>query len=103
MYKSHIVLDVFIISRGHASELFEMAKEAFNDIPFLIEIFVDMPGLSRGPARWNNSRCSAVMHGINDQLPIIALISQNIARLEAFQQSHSLGYVAPLTGRRNQA
>ena len=73
---------MLVISRSHPPELFEIAKEALDNITFLIQSHISLPWLARIFSGRNNRHSPGLIHRFYNAPAIIALIRQDMIRLK---------------------
>ena len=76
---------MLVISRSHPPELFEIAKEALDNITFLIQSHISLPWLARIFSGRNNRHSPGLIHRFYNAPAIIALIRQDMIRLKPCQ------------------
>jgi hypothetical protein len=77
--EASIVSGEFVVARGDATEVFDLAEEAFDQIAILVDC-----GVKGAPTRgcgsaWNDRFCSRGGDSVHGPLPIITFVGQNIS------------------------
>ena len=101
--EAHEVSEQLVVSRGDAAELFELVKEALDDVALFIE--VDVVGtLDFAVSFWrDDGLCAGLGDRLDKMIGIIALVGNGGARSDAVDKIMREGDVVALPGRPDQA
>jgi len=93
----------FVVSRGDATEVFELVKEALDEIALFVERRIDGT-LEAAVALGRDVWARAVSdEGVEDGASVVAAIGDRVARWrEAGDQGWQAGFVGGLAGREQQ-
>lgn len=89
-------------SGENASEMFDLAHKALDQMSFAVAALVVFAGLFAIGPGWNHSSSSRLGDRLDEGIRIIALVSQCMSEGEALDKSRSLFDVTLLTGSENE-
>jgi hypothetical protein len=87
------------ISVCDASELFGFVKEAFDHVPFFVDVSIMIETNCAGPFERDDRLCLCLIDGVAEMVGIIGFVGKNIAGGQISYQGMCLGDVIGLAWR----
>jgi hypothetical protein len=101
--EASVISGELVVSGGDASEVFDFAEEALDEVAFLIEGGIEAAPLSGGFASRNDGDGDGAVDGTDGALPVIGFVCHDVARIQAIEQWFDLGDVVALTTGEDEA
>ena len=101
--EASIVSGEFVVARGDASEVFDLAEEAFDQVSVFVDRGIEAaPFGGDGPA-WDDGLCTAGCDSVHGPLPIVTLVRQNVPCLQPLEKRLDLGDIVALATGQDEA
>ena len=101
--EASIVSGELVVSCGDAAEVFDLAKEALDQIAILVDRGIKgAPLCCRGSA-WDDGFCSCRRDSVHGTLAIITLVGQHMTCPQTIEQALDLGDVIAFAARQDEA
>ena len=101
--EASIVSGEFVVARCDASEVFDLAEEAFDQVSVFVDRGIEAaPFGGDGPA-WDDGLCTAGCDSVHGPLPIVTLVRQNVPCLQPLEKRLDLGDIVALATGQDEA
>ena len=101
--EASIVSGELVVSCGDTAEVFDLTKEALDQIAILVDCGIKgAPLCCRGSAR-DDGFCSGSSDSVHGTLGIITLVGQHVTCPQAIEQAFDLGDVIAFAARQDEA
>ncbi len=91
------------MSCGDASEVFDLAEEALDQVAILVDCCVKATPLGGCGSTRNDGLCSGCCDSVHGTPTVIALVGQNMTCRQPFEQSLDLGDVVAFAAGQDEA